>query len=132
MKSFACILLIAQAALLQTAYSFVISAPCGPSFINGPVVGSPFFNSPILSASSVLGAPTVLGAPSVIRAPGPVVSQTVVQPSSVASQLADTLSLLTVSSLLSDTLPLQAPYVLPVTSSYGCGCGYGYGNTILI
>ncbi|XP_050558749.1 uncharacterized protein LOC118279996 [Spodoptera frugiperda] len=63
---------------------------------------------------------------------------TIAQPS-VAASLADTLSLLTVSSLLSETLPLNpnvvaaVPVPVPVATGYpysygGCGCGYGYNN----
>ncbi|KAL0809595.1 hypothetical protein ABMA28_011128 [Loxostege sticticalis] len=57
--------------------------------------------------------------------------QLLVQPNSVANNLADTLSLLTVSSLLAESLPLGYPNVLslPVASPVlgGCGCGgYNY------
>ncbi|PZC72315.1 hypothetical protein B5X24_HaOG211326 [Helicoverpa armigera] len=65
----------------------------------------------------------------------------VAQPS-VAASLADTLSLLTVSSLLSETLPLNPNVVatvpVPVGPTYayapvsyggcGCGCGCGYNG----
>ncbi|KAH9644331.1 hypothetical protein HF086_003116 [Spodoptera exigua] len=74
----------------------------------------------------------------------PVALTTVAQPS-VAASLADTLSLLTVSSLLSETLPLNpnvvaaVPVPVPVAAAYpsiaygGCGCGYnGLGYSYIL
>ncbi|XP_075988072.1 uncharacterized protein LOC142984403 [Anticarsia gemmatalis] len=70
----------------------------------------------------------------------PIVASPIIASPSVASSLADTLSLLTVSSLLSETLPLNpnviaavpvpvaAPAIAPALSYGGCGCGCGYNN----
>ncbi|CAB3241663.1 unnamed protein product [Arctia plantaginis] len=67
----------------------------------------------------------------VIRTAAPLaVSSPIIAQPSVANTLADTLSLLTVSSLLSETLPFN-PNVITVpmaAPAMGCGCGCGYGN----
>ncbi|XP_026316337.1 uncharacterized protein LOC113227594 [Hyposmocoma kahamanoa] len=72
--------------------------------------------------------------PQIITAPAPIVPQpiiTKVGPPSVAENLADTLSLLTVSSLLAETLPLGYNNVIGVPTLPTCGCGCGYPNIFI-
>ncbi|XP_031770359.2 alpha-amylase-like [Galleria mellonella] len=110
MKFFAFVV-FAQAVFFQAAYSQCIR-PYGPRVV-APVAAPLMAPAPILS-------PAVLPAPTIVPAMSPVAIP------SVANSLADTLSLLTVSSLLADTLPLSYPNVvtsLPMVG--GCGCGLG-------
>ncbi|XP_041988600.1 uncharacterized protein LOC121739996 [Aricia agestis] len=61
------------------------------------------------------------------------VAPAIVPAGSVANTLADTLSLLTVSSLLAEKLPLGAPvWPAPCGCGYNsCGCGYPYGSILI-
>ncbi|KAJ8707165.1 hypothetical protein PYW08_011299 [Mythimna loreyi] len=99
--------LLLAAVLIQTAYSHVIrTGPCGCS---SSLISAPVLSAPVYSA--------------------------VAQPS-VAASLADTLSLLTVSSLLAESLPLNpnvvaavpVPTYAPALAYGGCGCGCGGYN----
>ncbi|CAH2056318.1 unnamed protein product, partial [Iphiclides podalirius] len=82
---------------------------CGPSVVAPPIV------APSCCAADVVFSTPAIAAPAII------------QSNSVASSLADTLSLLTVSSLLAEKLPLAGTVVANVPVTAGCGCGYGYG-----
>ncbi|CAG4963971.1 unnamed protein product [Colias eurytheme] len=77
------------------------------------------------SCASNLLSPLV--APSAVVAPIATQYAPIVGSNAVATSLADTLSLLTVSSLLAEKLPLGYPLVAP---ALGCGCnnacGYPY------
>ncbi|XP_038217632.1 uncharacterized protein LOC119836394 [Zerene cesonia] len=85
-----------------------------------------------MSANAQYIRPCASNLLSPLVAPGPVVASApmvapIVGSNAVATSLADTLSLLTVSSLLAEKLPLGYPLVAP---SLGCGCnspcGYPY------
>ncbi|XP_059062655.1 calphotin-like [Achroia grisella] len=120
MKFFACVL-FAQAVIFQAVYSQCIRS-CGPRVI-APIT-SPLLPPTVLPAPAIVPAMSPYTVPAVSPLAVPAVAPVAVP--SVANSLADTLSLLTVSSLLADTLPLSYPNVvstLPVVG--GCGCGLG-------
>ncbi|XP_072937474.1 uncharacterized protein [Epargyreus clarus] len=106
---------VAVLAVVAQAYSQCIP-PCASAL------------APVYSPGCGCGCgPALVAAPPLV-APAPIVTTpTVIQPNSVAATLADTLSLLTVSSLLAEKLPYGCPLCGPsIYPGCGCGCGYGY------
>ncbi|CAG9135342.1 unnamed protein product [Plutella xylostella] len=129
MKSFAFIVLFAQAALLQGALGqYIKSCGCGsnlglPILAPAPCAGP----APVVIQSVpnvIQTVPNVIQTvPSVYQAAPNVVA---LPPTDIAGSLADTLSLLTVSSLLAEKLPLGLPQIVNVAAPVvpSCGCGY--------
>ncbi|CAF4832826.1 unnamed protein product [Pieris macdunnoughi] len=119
MKSFFVFVIVQAVALSVNAQCL---RSCGPNLLAAPVA------API---AAPLAGPlaAALAGPCVGPAVAPTLSTlTALGPNAVANSLADTLSLLTVSSLLAEKLPLGYPAVGPV----GCGCGNPLGYSYVV
>ncbi|CAK1548806.1 unnamed protein product [Leptosia nina] len=122
MKAFFVIVVVQAIALSANAQCL---RSCAPNLLAAPLAAP---------CAAPLAAPLAAPCVTPTLAPAPCLASTMsaltaVGPNAVASSLADTLSLLTVSSLLAEKLPLGYPLVGP---SVGCGCGNPLGYSYVL